>query len=71
MKENDKIKYAFPTSIGKPAFRALSAAGYKSLEQFTKVNEADLLKLHGVGPKAIRLIRHALKELGLSFKHIK
>ena len=67
MKENDKIKYALPPSIGKPALRALSAAGFTKLEQFTKIKETDLLKLHGVGPKAIRLIRAALNELGLSF----
>jgi len=65
--KNGDLKHALPTNIGKPAFRALSAAGYTSLEQFTKLKEADLLKLHGFGPKAFRLIRNALKDLGLSF----
>lgn len=56
-----------PTSIGKPATRALVGAGYTQLEQLTGVTEADLLKLHGVGPKAVRILREALAAHGLSF----
>lgn len=56
-----------PPGLGKPATRALFAAGYTHLEQFTKVNEAELLKLHGMGPKALGLIRNALAARGLSF----
>jgi hypothetical protein len=33
----------------------------------TALAEQDLLRLHGVGPKAIRLLREALAEAGLSF----
>ncbi|ANY70535.1 DNA-binding protein [Paenibacillus sp. BIHB 4019] len=54
-------------NIGKPATRALTAAGYVQLEQFTNLTEAELLKLHGVGPKAIRIIREALAANGQSF----
>lgn len=54
--------------LGSPANRALEEAGFFRLEQFTDVTEADLLKLHGVGPKAIRLLNEALREKGLSFK---
>ncbi|MGO4548227.1 DNA-binding protein [Paenibacillus sp. 2TAB23] len=56
----------FP-KIGQPATRALSHAGLYKLEQLTKVTEADLLKLHGLGPKAIRILNEVLKEKGLSF----
>lgn len=57
----------FPPNIGKPAQRALAGAGYTRLEQLAAVSEAELLKLHGVGPKAMRLIRQALAERGWSF----
>lgn len=57
-----------PGGTGKPAQRALAAAGYSRLEQFTKVTEADLLQLHGMGPKALGIIRRALADKGLSFK---
>lgn len=60
--END-----FPAGLGQPALRALSAAGYTRLDQFTGVTEAEVLALHGVGPKATDLIRSALAARGLSF----
>lgn len=54
--------------LSAPANRALEAADYYRLEQFTEVTEEDLLKLHGVGPKAIRILNEHLKERGLSFR---
>lgn len=57
-----------PKGLGKPAERALAAAGYRRLEQFTQISERDLLKLHGVGPKAVGILRQALTEQGLAFK---
>lgn len=60
-----------PAKIGKPALRALKGAGYVKLEQFTKLSEKELLKLHGVGPKAISILRLTLEERGLSFANEK
>lgn len=56
-----------PSGIGAPATRALNNAGYRSLEQLAGVAENDLLALHGVGPKAIRILREALTKQGLDF----
>ena len=56
----------FP-KIGAPATRALAAAGYTHLEQLTKVTEAELGRLHGMGPKALGILREALSEKKLSF----
>jgi predicted flap endonuclease-1-like 5' DNA nuclease len=58
---------SLPSGIGSPAHRALAAAGITRLEQFTTISEAELLKLHGVGPKAIRIIKASLRENGLAF----
>ena len=60
-----------PTDLPKlaaPARRALLAAGYTSLEDLTQVSEADIMNLHGMGPNAMRALREALKERGLSFR---
>ncbi len=57
----------FPHGIGRAATNALTLAGYTRLKQLTKVSAADLLKLHGVGPKAIVVLREALAERGLAF----
>ncbi len=55
-----------PRGIDAPATRALHAAGYTRLEQLAGVPERELGQLHGVGPKALRIIREALEERGLS-----
>ncbi len=57
-----------PAGIGRPATRALTLAGYTRLEQLTQVSEKELLKLHGVGPKAVRILRETLSEQGLAFR---
>jgi len=57
-----------PAGLGKPALRALTAAGYLRLEQFTELTEAEVHKLHGMGPKALGLIRRSLAEQGKSFR---
>lgn len=56
-----------PTNIGAPATRALTAAGITHLAHLTKWNEADLLKLHGVGPKALRILKEVMAEHKLAF----
>jgi hypothetical protein len=63
----DLSDHDLPAGISRPAFRAFTAAGYTRLEQFAGVSEAELLKLHGVGPRAIRILRSALEARGLTF----
>jgi predicted flap endonuclease-1-like 5' DNA nuclease len=53
--------------IGRPATGALAAAGITTLSQVAALSESDLLAMHGVGPKAVRILREALTERGLSF----
>jgi hypothetical protein len=57
---------SLPGNIGAPATRALTAAGYTELGQLAGVPAADLGKLHGVGPKALRLLQEALERQGMS-----
>lgn len=59
---------SFPKAIGNPARQALVHAGYTRLEQLPGLSEKELLKLHGVGPKALGVLRSALAERGLSFR---
>ncbi len=71
MSEKNSINYKLESSdlpnIGKVARRELASAGYKRLEQFTNVSEKALLNIHGVGPKAIRILREAMGMRGLLF----
>ena len=64
---SDTIAQLFPRGVAKPAVRALIAAGYTSLDQLSKAREADIAGLHGIGPKALGILREALKERGKSF----
>ncbi|HEY6285143.1 MAG TPA: DNA-binding protein [Ktedonobacteraceae bacterium] len=56
-----------PIGLSAPAQRALAGAGYFRLEQLTRISEAELKQLHGVGPHALNLLRRALEGKGLSF----
>lgn len=54
---------AFPP-VGGPALRALSHAGIRSLGELAKWSERDLLELHGMGPKEVRILEEALAAEG-------
>ena len=56
-----------PIELSAPARRALVGAGYLRLEQLTELSEAELKRLHGIGPNALKQLRRALEALGLSF----
>ena len=64
---DDETTTDLPRGIGAPATAAFELAGYTRLEHFTRVREKDALALHGVGPKAIRILRQELADSGLSF----
>ncbi len=50
--------------LSAPARRALEAAGIRSLRDLAAKSEAELLALHGLGPKSLGPIRQALAEAG-------
>ena len=52
---NSQQETDLPPGLSRPAQRALSNAGYLlRLEQLARLNEAEVERLHGVGPKALR-----------------
>jgi hypothetical protein len=56
-----------PAAIGRAATRALLGAGISTLAQVATRTEQELLDLHGVGPKAVRILGDALRARGLSY----
>lgn len=54
-----------PRSIGRPATQALAQAGITTLDGVARLSDAELAALHGVGPKAVRILQEALAERGL------
>ncbi|WP_026582052.1 DNA-binding protein [Bacillus sp. J33] len=67
MEENQIKENDLPEKLAKPARRALEGAGYFRLEQLTAAAEAEICKLHGMGPNAMDKLRKAMAEKGLSF----
>jgi predicted flap endonuclease-1-like 5' DNA nuclease len=54
--------------IGAPATRALATLGITRLEQVADRSEAELLALHGFGPRALRILNEALQARGQSLR---
>lgn len=54
-------------AIGRPATSALLGIGVTSLAEVAQRSERELLALHGVGPRAVRILREALAERGETF----
>lgn len=63
-----ETEYSQIKGVGEPARRALARAGYSKIEELAQVTEKELSKLHGMGPKALRVLREALIGQGLDFK---
>jgi predicted flap endonuclease-1-like 5' DNA nuclease len=68
MPDDAPVPTEYPHEIGTTARRTLALNGYTTFDQLTRVSQAELLALHGVGPKAIRILTEHLAERGLSFR---
>lgn len=58
---------AFPASIGNVALRALTERGFTRFDQLTRVSPAALLRIHGIGAKAIDILSAELASRSLAF----
>jgi len=57
----------FPRSIGRVAARQLAAHGFTRYDQLTRVSSETVLEIHGVGPKAVAILREELADRDLGF----
>ncbi|WP_066372196.1 hypothetical protein [Herbidospora mongoliensis] len=55
-------------TISRPATQALAEVNCRTLEDVTRHTAKELLALHGMGPKGIRILTEALTAAGLSFR---
>ncbi|MFD3328477.1 hypothetical protein [Streptomyces sp. NPDC058701] len=53
-----------PRAIGGPATRALAGVGITTLAQVAGLTGAELRAMHGVGPKAVRVLTETLDASG-------
>jgi hypothetical protein len=64
----DRMRATFPRGVGAPALRALAAAGFGDLDALDGASIAHLKSLHGMGPKALSVLEHALAARGKAFR---
>ncbi|MFH5227288.1 hypothetical protein [Antrihabitans spumae] len=67
MPEDSPVPTEYPQRLGKTARRELALSGYTRYDQLTTITPTELLKIHGVGPKAIRILTEELETRSLSF----
>ncbi len=65
---NDSSRLIRDLKLSEPAQRALEEAGIVTLQDVAQWSVRELLSLHGLGPKTIRLLTPVLDEAGLKFK---
>jgi hypothetical protein len=68
MSDGERQDHDFPARLSRPATAALLAAGYTRMQQLTTVTAKEILALHGMGPKGIRILREELAEQGKAFE---
>lgn len=56
-----------PRSIGRPATSALHGAGIATLAELSTRRPTEIAALHGMGPRAVGLLREALEAAGLTW----
>jgi hypothetical protein len=64
----DEFGTEFPHRIGRVAARELAANGFTQYEHLVSTTSRDLLAIHGIGPKAVRILGEELAERGLAFR---
>lgn len=66
-KEN-KPKNGFLSKLSSPARNSLVHEGIDTLKELSKYTEKEILKIHGIGPASLPILRMELEEERLSFK---
>jgi hypothetical protein len=55
---------AFPPGLSGPSLRALAGVGIRALADLVRWRESDLAGLHGMGPKALEILKSSLAAQG-------
>ncbi|MDE3184582.1 MAG: DUF1801 domain-containing protein [Bacteroidota bacterium] len=71
VKQQNEPVTDFLSGLSAPARRALQNNGIKTIKDLSKLTEAGILQLHGIGKTAIPILQKALKEKGLNFSKAK
>lgn len=62
----DENGYEWPKGVGRPAIAALHHAGILTLDALAGRKEQEVAKLHGMGPKSLRILRETMAQRGIA-----
>lgn len=65
--QTDEFGTEFPHGIGRVAKRELASHGYTRYEDLTRASAKELLAIHGIGPKAVRILGEELAVRRMAF----
>jgi hypothetical protein len=65
--KGSKPKFGWMSGLSSPARRALENQGIIKPSILANYSESEILKLHGIGPSSIPLLKQALNTEGLNF----
>lgn len=57
----------FISLLSAPARGALDHAGISTLTELSRYSEREILKVHGMGPKSLPVLKQALRDAGMAF----
>lgn len=63
----DEFGTEFPHAVGRVAKRALASHGFTTYAHLAGTTRGELLAIHGIGPKAVRILAEELARRGMSF----
>ncbi|MDV2685649.1 RNA polymerase alpha subunit C-terminal domain-containing protein [Alkalihalophilus lindianensis] len=66
--KGNKPESGFLSKLSSPARNALIHEGINTSKKLSTFTEKEILKIHGIGPASLPIMRTLLEEEGLSFK---
>ncbi|WP_025026122.1 RNA polymerase alpha subunit C-terminal domain-containing protein [Caldalkalibacillus mannanilyticus] len=66
--QENKPESGFLSKLSSPARNALVHEGIDTLQKLSMYTEKEILKIHGIGPASLPILRISLEKAGLSFK---
>ncbi len=63
----DKPETGFLSLLSGHARGAMEHVGISTLTELSRHSEREILKLHGMGPKSLPILRQALQDAGMAF----
>lgn len=66
--QEQKPETGFLSRLSNPARSALEHEGITTLQKLSTFTEREILKIHGMGPRSMPILREELQAQGLSFQ---